>query len=305
MSSPIQRSSFNSDLLPIINSWHGDDLKLQENLVSKICEVESSDAAFEVHGVLTGMSTLQSKDEQEAIKYDTSRQNYTPRFNHKTWALGFKITMEMMQDGRAMKDARRFVKMLTKAASETKNILAANVYNNGYTSGKTQDGGDGVILFSASHPTSYGNQSNTQAVSADLSEAGLEDLIIQIRNARDDRGLRANLKPRKILVNVAQGPELTRILKSDLRVSTADNDLNYVKQSGAFPDGMVETPYITDTDAVFILTDCMDGVKFYNRYDSAIENDNVFDTKNACYSKIVRCSQGWINWRGVYATPGV
>src|SRR6266568_5032824 len=137
MSSPIMRSSFQSDLLPIINAWHGDDLKLQEDLVPKIMEVESSKNAFEVDGVLVGMGTMLKKGEGETLKYDTSRQMYTPRFTHDTWALGFKITMEMMQDGRAFKEARRFTKMLVKARAETRNILAANVLNNGYTSGKT------------------------------------------------------------------------------------------------------------------------------------------------------------------------
>lgn len=305
MSNPIMRSSFHSDLLPIINGWHGDDLKMQEDLVPQIMEVENSDAAFEVAGVLSGMSTLQSVDEGEAFRYDTSAEAYTPRFNHDKWGLGFKITLEMRQDGRAMKEARRFTKMLSKAVVETRNILAANVLNNGYTSGKTQDGGDGVILFSASHPSVYGNQSNTISSNADLSEASLESLFIQIRKATDDRGLRINLKPRKIVTSVDLQPELHRILKSDLRVATADNDRNFVKDVGMFPEGQVCSPYITDTDAFYILTDCNDGLKFYNRYESPIEMDNVFDTKDAAYSKLIRCSRGWINYRGVFASPGV
>jgi hypothetical protein len=305
MSSPIMRSSFQSDLLPIINGWHGDDLKMQDDLVSKICEVESSSQAFEVAGVLSGMSTLQQVGEGEAFNYDTSRQMYTPRFTHDKWGSGFKITLEMMQDGRAMKEARRFTKMLTKAVAETKNIIAANLLNNAYTSGKVQDGGDGVILCSASHPALNGNLSNTISSNADLSEAAIETLYIQIRNAKDDRGLRINLKPRKIVVNVGQEPDLNRILTSTLRVGTADNDPNFIRNSSMFPEGHVASPYITDTDAFYILTDCMDGLKFYNRYESEIEKDNEFDTKNAAFSKLIRVSSGWINYRGVFASPGV
>jgi hypothetical protein len=195
--------------------------------------------------------------------------------------------------------------MLTKAVAETKNIIAANLLNNAYTSGKVQDGGDGVILCSASHPALNGNLSNTISSNADLSEAAIETLYIQIRNAKDDRGLRINLKPRKIVVNVGQEPDLNRILTSTLRVGTADNDPNFIRNSSMFPEGHVASPYITDTDAFYILTDCMDGLKFYNRYESEIEKDNEFDTKNAAFSKLIRVSSGWINYRGVFASPGV
>ena len=301
----IQRSSFQSDLLPIIRKWEGDNLKVYDSLVPKIMEEEASNSAFEVDGVLMGMSVLQNKDEGAPLKYDTSRQMYTPRFNHLTYALGFKISMEMQMDGSAMKNANRFTKMLVKAASQTKDILAANVLNNGYTSGKTQDGGDGVILFSASHPSPVGVQSNTIASNADLSEASIETLFIQIRNALDDRGIHANIMPRKIVANVALEPELNRILGNPDRPATADRDINYINRSGMFPQGHVTSPFLTDLDQFVILTDVMEGLKFFNRADLAIDSDNEFDTKNAAFSKIIRCSTGWVNWRAAYASPGV
>lgn len=304
MSTPIMRSSFQSDLLPIINGWHGDDLKMQEDLVSKIMEIESSDQAFEVSGVLSGMGAMQKKAEGEALKYDTSRQMYTPRFTHDGWALGFKITREMIQDGRAFKEARRFTKMLTKARAETRNIIAANVLNNGESGSYLQDGGDGVALFSASHPSMIGNQSNVIAVNAALSEASLETLGIQIKNNKDDRGIRSNIKPRKIVVNVALEPQLNRILNSNLRVGTTNNDLNYLKESGMFPEGIVATPYLTSLTQYIILTDVMDGLKFYDRFNSEIETDNEFDTKNACYSLMMRCIPGWINYRAAFEAAG-
>lgn len=304
MSNPITRSSFESDLLPIINDWHGDDLKVQEDLVPRILEIEKSDNAFEVEGMMVGMSTMQKKQEAEPLKNDTSRQLFTPRFTHDTWALGFKITMEMLQDGKAFKEARRFTKMLAKAEAETRNILAALVINNGATSSVVQDGGDGVCLFSASHPSLVGNQSNVITNNAALSEAALEALCIQIRNAKDLRGIRANIKPRKIVVNVALEPQLNRILNSNLRVGTTNNDLNYLKESGMFPEGIVASPYISSLTQYTILTDVMDGLKFFDRYSSAIESDNLFDTKNMAFSKVMRVSTGWINFLSAFEAAG-
>lgn len=303
MSNLIQRSSFQSDLLPIINKWEGDNLKLYEPLYPRICEVESSDQAFEVDGVLMGMSTLQNKPEGEALKYDTSRQMYTPRYNHLTYALGFKITMEMQQDGSAMKNAKRFTAMLVKAASQSKDILAANILNNAYVSGKIMDGGDGVILASNAHPSPYGNQSNI-ITAADLSEASLETMYIAIRRAVDDRGIHANLLPRKLVVEVGQEPEAHRILKSAQRYATADNDANFVKDAGIIPE-VVTSPFLTDLDQFSVLTDVMGGIKFIERVDMPIDSDNEFDTKNASFSKVIRVSTGWTNWRGAYFSAGV
>jgi hypothetical protein len=304
MTTPIMRSSFQSDLLPIINDWHGDDIKLQEDIVPELCEVKPSDQAFEVEGMLMGMSLFVKKGEGQALSYDTSKQLYTPRFTHDTWALGFQITMEMMQDAKAFKEARRFTKMLAKAEKETKNILAANLINNGTNSSYTQDGGDAVSLFSASHPTPVGNQSNVITTNATLSEASLESLSIQIMNAEDMRGIRANIKPRKIVANVQLQPLLHRILKSNLRVGTTNNDPNYIREVGMFPEGAFTTPYITSLTQYAILTDVMDGLTWYDRYESAIEMDNVFDTKNAAYSKVFRASNGWINFLCAYNAAG-
>ena len=302
--STIQRSSFQSDLLPIVRKWEGDNLKEHDSLVPKICTVEKSDSAHEVDGVIGGMGSLQVKGEGQALNYDTAKQLYTPRYTHLTYGLGFKITMEMQQDGTAFKNAKRFTNMLVKATNVTKDTLAANVLNNGYTSGYTMDGGDGVILFSASHPSLAGNQTNI-ITAADLSEASLETMYIAVRNAKDPRGLRINIRPVKLVVNVAQEPEAARITMSTKRVAVADNDLNFTKDSGMLPGGIVASPYITDTDAFYMITDIMDGLKFHDRVDLPIDSDNEFDTKNASYSKIIRCSVGWTDFRGVFGSAGV
>lgn len=303
MSQPIMRSSFASDLLPIIRKWSDEEMKTLDSLTPRICDVEKSDKAYEVYGTIMPVNVLQRKGEGEALKYDTMRQLYTPRFTHDTYALGFKISMEAMQDGDVMKNGKRGAKGLARAANETRDILAANLINNGYTSGVTQDGGDGVILFSASHPTPSGTQSNI-ITAADLSEASLETMYIAIRNAKNDRGLRINLKPRKLVINPAEEFNANRIIYSNLRNGTADNDLNYTKQSGMFPEGIVVSPFLTDTDQFTIITDAMDGLKCLERFDSGIETDNEFDTKNACFSKIIRLSLGWVNFRGAYSSAG-
>jgi hypothetical protein len=304
MANPIMRSSFPSDLLPIINEWHGDDLKLQEDLVSKIMEIESSDGAYEVDGVLIPMSTMQKKGEGQTLMFDTSRQFYTPRFTHDTWALGFKISMEMMQDGKTMKEARRFTRMLAEAEAETRNILAANVLNNGAVSSVLQDGGDGVCLFSASHPQGQGPvQSNVIATNAALSEASLEALTTQIRLALDLRGKRANINPDKLIINTTLLPQARRILDSDLRVGTTNNDMNYLKDAGVFKE-VVATPYLSSTTAFIVKTTVNSGLRFYDRFSSGIESDNEFDTKNMAFSKAMRVSAGWVNYLGAFNAAG-
>ncbi len=304
MSTPIMRSSFASDLLPIIRKWADEEMKTHSPLDAQICEMETSDRAYEVYGVSMGLNVLQRKDEGEALRYDTMKQLYTPRFTHNTWALGFKISMEAMQDGDIMKNGKRGAKALARAARETRDILAANIINNGYTSGVTQDGGDGSILFVTNHATPSGSQSNI-ITAADLSEASLETMYIAIRNATNDRGLKANIKPVKLVLNVAQEPEANRIVNSQLRVGTTDNDLNFTRTSGMLPGGIVASPFLTDTDQFTIITDALDGLKCVVRYDGDVETDNEFDTKNAAFSKIIRISHGWVNFRGAYSSAGV
>jgi hypothetical protein len=255
-------------------------------------------------GVSMGMGAMVEKGEGEDINYDNTRQLYNPQFTHLTYALGAKISMEALQDSQAIQHAKRVGRQLARAEAETRDILSARIINRAYTSGSTMTGGDGVVLCSASHPSPVGNQSNTIATNADLSEASLETLFIQIRKAVDERNLKANLKPRKLVVPVDLIPEVERLLGTQQRVDTANNDISYIAKSGMFPEGYVASPHFSDTDQFLILTDAMDGLVAFDRYTSGVETDREFDTKNACFSKVIRTSRGWIDWRAVYGSQG-
>lgn len=304
MTTPIMRSSYASDLLPIIRKWEDDQLKKHDPLTPKLCTVETSDRAYEVFGVSMGMATMTEKGEGEAVTFDNNRQMYTPRFTHLTYAIGAKVTMEALQDGLAMKHAKRIGMQFARAEAESRDILSANLINNAYTSGKTQDGGDGSILLVSSHASVVGNQSNTISTNADISEASLEALYIQIRKAVDERGLKANIKPQKLVIPVDSLPEAERILGSQLRVSTADNDISFINKTNMFPGGIIASPHFTDTDQFVILTDVMDGLMAIDRYTSGVETDNDHDTKNASFSKVIRTSRGWVNWRAAFGSAG-
>ncbi len=305
MSDVIQRSSFHSDVAKVlIKKWFGDAYKDYEPVYPKMMKVEKSDMAFDVDALVIGMGSLQVKDEANSLVYDHAKQGYTPRYLHATYALGFKITMEMMEDGTAMKNAKRFTEMLKKASLHSKDIVAAQIINRAATSGFTMDGGDGVVLASASHPTFSGNQSNLLTGNPDISEAAVEAMRLMIRQARDQRNLRMDLKPVKLLIPTELEPEANRIVNSKLRVATANNDLNFINQYDVFPGGIVVNPYLTDVDAWGIVTDADDGLKFKMRKDDTIDADNEFDTKNACYSLVTRFSAGWSDWRGYYHSSG-
>jgi len=299
----INVSSFQSDLKPIVKKWFGDSYKDHPQLFSQFMQVESSTDAFDVDAVITGMGTLQRKDEGNSLTFDSSRQEYTPRYTHLTYSLGFIITKEMMQDGKAMKNAKRFTDQLKRSAMQTKEILGHNILNYAYTSGYTQDGGDGVILASAAHPSRAGNQSNI-ITAADLSEASLEQMYINIRKATDNRGLKINLLPKKLVIPVELLPDAERILGSNGRVATADNDLNFIKGVLGIND-IVASPYLTDVDQFQIITDSPDGLKFKVRQDMEIDTDNDFLTKNAQFSVDMRTSAGWSDFRGVFLSAGV
>lgn len=304
----INTSSFRSDLLPLVKKWFGDAYKDLPNLYEKMLKVEAADArAYQVDALVSTMAPLQQKDEGSPLTIDSSRQGITPRYVHSSYALGFIITMEMMEDGDAFKNAKRFTEMLKRSAVLTKELLAANVFNNAFTSTATMSGGDGQCLVSTSHPTRAGTASNLiTGGSVDISEAALEQITIDIKNLTDDRGNRIMVRPKNLICSVNDEPTATRILKSNLRVATADNDLNYLKQTGAIQD-IIANPYLTDSDAFFVTTDIQDtgdGVKMLMRKDATVDEGNDFETKNNKFSVVMRLSTGWSDYRAVVGSAG-
>ena len=300
----IQTGSFSKDLIPLVNKWFGMYPEWDPKY-SKIFRVEKpSDRNYEEDATYSGMGRAVIKPEGSGIRYDSSKQLYNPRYTHNVYGLGFIITEEMMDDGIAFKNAKKFTEMLKRSCMQTREIVVHDILNRAITSGYVMEGGDGVVLGSASHPTSNGNVSNMPTNAVDISEAALEQAAIDIRNMVDDRGLRINLEPRKIVCNIAQEFELDRILKSQMQVDSASHNLNALRASATYPDGVVLTPYLTDTDAWIVLTNCPDGLKFYDRKAMAIKSDGDFDTDNAKLKAQLRFYAGWSDFRHVYYSAG-
>lgn len=299
----ITTSNFSSDLVPLVKNWFGIAYKELPSFFDKMFKVEQADArAYQTDALVSGMGLLQQKDESNALTIDHSKQLYTPQYRHITYALGFVITMEMMEDGDAMKNAKKFTEMLKRSALKTREVLAAQVYNRAFNSSYTMLNGDGKELISSAHPTTVGSQSNLiTGGSVDISEAALEQITVDIKNLKDDRGIRIGALPKRLICSVTDEPQANRILKSTKRVGVADNDLNYV---GGLIGDIVANPYLSDSDAYFVLTDVDDGLKFLNRKDPTIDQGADFDTKNAKFSVIMRCSLGWSDFRGIIGSAG-
>lgn len=300
----ISTGSFPQALRPGIRQWFGDAYNMFETKYDKMFDVKiPDDRAYEEDALMTGMGFAPVKPQGSPVEYDASQQNFSVRYTHVTYGLGFVITMEMLEDGLALKDAKRFSEMLKYSLLRTREVVGANVFNNAFTSGYVMDGGDGVILASSAHPTRAGNQSNVPVTPADLSEAALEQAIIDITNFTDDRGLRIMVQPEKLIIPVSLQFTAERILKSQLRSASADNDINAVKNMGLINDVLVN-PYLTSQSAWFVKTDVPDGMIFFNRKDMEIDSDNDFDTENAKFKGIMRFSQGWSDFRGLYCVNG-
>lgn len=297
-------SSYNVDLKPLVKNWFGIAYKDKPSFYDKVFKVEKSSDAYEVDAHAVGMGLLQEKSEGGSISYDQSNEEYKPRYTHTSYALGFVITKEAVDDLRAMGQAKRFTEMLKRSALHSRETICAQVLNRAFNSTYTMPGGDGKELCATDHPTRNGNQANELATSADFSEAALEQANIDLKKLTDARGFRIHIRPRALLIPVDLSAEANRIVHSDKRVSTADNDLNYISQSAMLPDGIIESSYLTDTDAWLLLTDCDNGLKYLDRQQPEIDSDNDFDTKNARFSVMMRFSQGWSNHLGIFGSPG-
>lgn len=302
MSGIITSSSFAKLLWPGLNSIYGKSYNDYPVEWDKLFEKNSSDRAYEEDLGLSSFGLASVKNEGAPIVYDTERQGFTSRYNHVVYASGFIITREIYEDDQYGKVGAQKAKALARSMRQTKEIVGANIYNRAFNSSFV--GGDGVSLVNASHPNvAGGTWSNTIGTAADLSEAALEQAVIDIAGFRDDRGLLIAAKPDKLVIPYQQTFEAKRILGSDGRVGTDLNDPNVLKDMGMFSN-VVINHYLTDSDAWFILTSVKDGLKYFERRGDAFEMDNDFDTENAKFKATARYSFGWSDPRAIYASAG-
>jgi hypothetical protein len=290
------------ELEPGLNALFGLEYDRYENQDKEIFDTESSDRAFEEEVMLGGFANAAVKPEGQGIVYDDAQETYTARYTNETVALAFALTEEAVEDNLYDKLSTRYTKALARSMANTKQVKAANILNNAFAA--ANPGGDGVPLNSAAHPTLSANQTNTLAVAADLNETSLEQMLIDIANMQDERGMRIALRGMKMIIPVNLQFVAERLMKSAGRPGTADNDINATKNMGMVPEGYVVNNFLTDTDAWWIKTDAPNGLKHFNRAPIRTAMEGDFDTGNVRYKARERYSYGWSDWRGIFGTPG-
>ena len=299
----ISRQQLAKELEPGLNALFGLEYKNYENQHTEIFDIENSDRAFEEEVMLSGFANAAVKSEGAAVTFDTANESFTSRYTHETIALAFAITEEAIEDNLYDRIATRYTKALARSMAQTKQIKAANVLNNGFSS--SFPGGDGKELFADDHPTvSAGDLKNELSTSADLSETSLEQAMIDIAAFKDERGFKIAARGLKLIIPSELQFTAERILKSPARVGTADNDLNALSSKGMIPQGYVVNNYLTDTDAFFIKTDVPNGMKMFNRANLKTAMEGDFDTGNVRYKARERYSFGFSDWRGMFGSPG-
>jgi hypothetical protein len=299
----ISRAQLLKELLPGLNALFGLEYARYDAEHSEIYETESSDRSFEEEVKLSGFDAAPVKDEGDAISYDAAQESFTARYNHETIAMGFAITEEAMEDNLYDSLSARYTKALARAMAHTKQVKSVVPLNNGFTTAYSS--GDGVALFSASHPlVSGGTNSNTQSTAADLNETSLEAAVIQIGKWTDERGLMIAARPQSLVIPPDLQFVAQRVMKSELRPSTADNDINAIRSMGVVPGGTIVNHYLTDTDAWFLLTDIPNGLKHFNRVALETSMDGDFDTGNVRYKARERYSFGVSDPLGIWGSPG-
>lgn len=299
----ISRAQLLKELLPGLNALFGMEYSRYGEEHKEIFETETSERSFEEETKLSGFSAAPVKNEGSAIAYDNAQEAWTARYNHETISLGFSLTEEAIEDNLYDSLSSRYTKALARAMAYTKQTKAAATLNNGFDT--DYPGGDGQPLFSASHPlVSGGTNSNIPATPADLNETSLEAAVIQIAAWTDERGLLIAAKPRKLIVPPSLMFVATRLLETELRVSTADNDINAIKSNGSIPEGYAVNHFLTDTDAWFLTTDVPNGLKHFVRSPMANSMDGDFDTGNVRYKARERYSFGWSDPLGMYGSEG-
>ena len=297
----INRAQLAKELEPGLNALFGMEYKRYENEAAQIFSQESSDRAFEEEVMLVGFGEAAVKPEGSAVAFDTAKESFTARYVHDTIALAFALTEEAVEDNLYDTLSARYTKALARSMAYTKQVRGANVLNNAFS----VTGGDGVTLASTAHPTTFGGTfSNRSATDADINETSLEQAMIDIAGFIDERGLKIAMKGQKLIIPVNIQFVADRILESTLRVGTADNDINALKNMGMLPGGYTVNHYLTDTDAYFIKTDCPNGFKHFTRAALATGMEGDFDTGNMRYKARERYSFGYSDPRAVYASQG-
>lgn len=298
----INTSSFAKALWPGVNAWYGKEYNEFDVEYTKLFDKFTSSRAYEEDVGLSSFGLALQKPEGSAISYDTERQGFTTRYTHIVYALGFIITREIMDDDQYDVVGQKKAQGLAFSMRQTKEVVAANIYNRAFNTSYTY--GDGKALLVNDHPNiAGGTWSNILSTAADLSEAALEQAVIDINAFTNDRGLRIAVKPQTLILPYQLVFEAQRILKSAGRVGTTDNDLNALNNMGMFKD-VVVNHYLTDTDAWFIRTNVKDGMKHFERRADEFDMDNDWDTENAKFKATARYSFGATDQRGLYGTPG-
>ena len=299
----ISRAQLLKELLPGLNALFGLEYAKYGEEHKEIYETEASERSFEEETKLSGFSAAPVKNEGSAIAYDNAQEAWTARYTHETIAMGFSITEEAVEDNLYDSLSSRYTKALARGMAYTKQVKAAAILNNGFTGGPTY--GDGQVLFSTAHPLiSGGVNSNRPATAADLNETSLENAVIQIAAWTDERGLLIAAKPKKLIVPPALMFVATRLLETELRVGTADNDINAIKNNGSIPGGYTVNHFLTDTNAWFLMTDVPNGLKHFVRTPLQNSMDGDFDTGNVRYKARERYSFGVSDPLGAYGSPG-
>ena len=299
----INRAQLVKELVPGLNALFGLEYARYADEHTMIFDTESSDRAYEEEVMLSGFGEAAVKGEGAAVKYDTAQETWTARYVHNTVALAFSLTEEAMEDNLYDTLSARYTRALARSMQQTKQVKAANVLNNGFSS--TYPGGDGKELFATDHGSlTAGDLKNELSTAADLNETSMEQALIDIAGFKDERGLKVNAQAQRLIVPPALQFIADRLLNTPGRVATSDNDINAIRNMGMIPDGYAVNHYLTDTDAWFLKTDVPNGMKHFVRTAVSTNMEGDFETGNVRYKARERYSFGWSDWRGIFGSPG-
>ena len=299
----INRAQLVKELEPGLNALFGLEYGRYENEHAEIFDTETSERAFEEEVMLSGFGQAPTKGEGAAVTYDSAQETFTSRYSHETVALAFALTEEAIEDNLYDTLSSRYTRALARSMATTKQVKAANVLNNAFST--SFPGGDGKPILTTDHPTlSAGDQSNEPSTAADLNETSLENAMIDIAAFKDERGIKVNVQARKLIIPPQLQFVADRILNTPGRVGTSDNDINSLRNMGMLPEGYVVNHYLTDADAFFIKTDSPNGMKHFERAAMTTGMEGDFETGNVRYKARERYSFGFSDWRGMYGSPG-